>query len=345
MKKFFRLLPLVAIGLLPLSCSTDIDLLDNYKETAIVYGLLNQADSVQYIRINKAYLGEGNALIMAQQFDSINYANSLDVKIEEYYNGGLTNTFQLQRDSTMFKQPGTFYAPKQILYRTPPGQTLVYGKSYKLIVKNSATGNVTTGQTDLVDGSGLSITYPLSSIGFNANPANPNLVVSPKWTSTNNGRIYSAAFRIHYNETDLSNVTTPKVIEWNIGTSKSTNTLGGENMSFDVKPDDFYRFIANNVADDANVVSRTATSIDFVVYVGADDLSTYIDVNGPSSSVVQDRPVYTNITNGLGIFSTRYRKEKNNLIISPVTIDSLAGGRFTCHLRFKDRNGNVTGCQ
>lgn len=345
MKKFLRLLPLLAISVLPLSCSTDIDLLDDYKETAIVYGLINQADTVQYIRINKAFLGEGNALIMAQQFDSINYANSLDVKIEEYYNGGLTNTYPLQRDSTMFKQPGDFYAPKQILYRTLPGQTFVYGKTYKLIVKNNATGNVTTGETGLVDGTGLSINYPLTSIGFNPNPANPNLVVTPKWTSTSNGRIYSAAFRIHYSETDLNNVTTTKMLEWNLGTSKSSTIFGGENMSFDVKPDDFYRFIANNVADDGNIASRTATRIDFVVYVGSDDLSTYIDVNGPSNSVVQDRPVYTNISNGLGIFSTRYRKEKNNLIISPVTLDSLAGGRFTCHLRFKDRNGNVTGCQ
>jgi hypothetical protein len=41
-------------------------------------------------------------------------------------------------------------------------------------------------------------------------------------------------------------------------------------------------------------------------------------VNGPSTSLVQDRPEFTNIENGIGLFSSRYLK-KRNLQLNPLT--------------------------
>ena len=40
--------------------------------------------------------------------------------------------------------------------------------------------------------------------------------------------------------------------------------------------------------------------------IGAQDLKTYIDVNQPFSGIVQERPVFSNIDNGVGLFSSRY---------------------------------------
>src|SRR6187200_3718731 len=78
------------------SCSTDFDTIADYKEITVVYGLLNPYDSNEVlIRVNKAYLGEGNALIMAQQQDSINYAHALDVTLEKITNGVVTATYTL----------------------------------------------------------------------------------------------------------------------------------------------------------------------------------------------------------------------------------------------------------
>src|SRR5215203_7429778 len=74
------------------SCSTDIETNAPWKETMVVYGFLNPNDAVQYIRISKAYLGEGNALIMAQEADSLYYGDILDVKLERFLNGNLLET-------------------------------------------------------------------------------------------------------------------------------------------------------------------------------------------------------------------------------------------------------------
>ncbi len=48
------------------ACSTKLDVTGNYKETMVVYGLLDQSQPKQYIKVNKAFLGEGNAFSYAQ---------------------------------------------------------------------------------------------------------------------------------------------------------------------------------------------------------------------------------------------------------------------------------------
>ncbi|MFW5705613.1 MAG: hypothetical protein ACOCX8_01300, partial [Bacteroidota bacterium] len=58
---------------------------------------------------------------------------------------------------------------------------------------------------------------------------------------------------------------------------------------------------------DADFVGqRLAGPVDFIVAAGGIEYDTYMRVNGPSYSLVQDRPEYTNIVNGFGLMSSRY---------------------------------------
>src|ERR1039458_2292444 len=101
------------------SCSNKLDVYTQYKETTIVYGLLNQKDTTHYIKINKAFLGPGNALQIAQVYDSISYANQLTVQLTQVdVNGNTVKTINLSRDSSIAKPPGIFSSPKQVLYKT-----------------------------------------------------------------------------------------------------------------------------------------------------------------------------------------------------------------------------------
>ena len=40
--------------------------------------------------------------------------------------------------------------------------------------------------------------------------------------------------------------------------------------------------------------------------VGSEDLYTYMSVNEPFEGIVQERPVFSNINNGVGLFSSRF---------------------------------------
>lgn len=322
------------------TCKTDIDLLDDWKETTIIYGLLDQSQPKQYIRIQKAFLGEGNALTMAQVYDSISYINQLNVKIEEYNGSTLTNTFNLQPDTIGNKETGVFAAPNMVLYSTT--SPLNVSRTYKLIVTNSQTGNVVTSETQLVGN--FTISSPPGS-AVNITKINPTYKLTIAWNGAVYGRIYQPAMRFYYDETDLNNVTTTRMLEWPLGTVKSAHTDGSDDLEVSFDPADFYRFVKNNIPVNANVLSREADHVDFVVYAGGDDLSTYMDVNAPSTSIVQERPIFTNIENGVGLFSARYRVIRGNYSLSPNTFDTLAYSNNTCNLKFKDRNGNIGFCQ
>ncbi|HOV56213.1 MAG TPA: hypothetical protein PL122_08830, partial [Bacteroidales bacterium] len=43
------------------SCSTDVDLTQEWQDIPIVYSILDLNSSTQYIRINRAFLGDGDA--------------------------------------------------------------------------------------------------------------------------------------------------------------------------------------------------------------------------------------------------------------------------------------------
>ena len=68
-------------------CKTDFEVNAPWKETTVIFGLLDQTQKVQMIKINKAFLGEGDANQFAQNPDSTNYdPNDLEVKLFQLKN-------------------------------------------------------------------------------------------------------------------------------------------------------------------------------------------------------------------------------------------------------------------
>jgi len=57
--------------------------------------------------------------------------------------------------------------------------------------------------------------------------------------------------------------------------------------------------------------------------VGSEDLETYINVNKPITGIVQERPQFTNINNGIGLFSSRFKKIRFDYDLTSSTLDYL----------------------
>ena len=92
-----RIAFLFAIACVFAGCSTDLDINAPYKNVTVVYGLLDQRQEVQYVKINKAYLGEGDALVYAQIADSNEWADG-DItvaRVHRVLNGTRVGTFDL----------------------------------------------------------------------------------------------------------------------------------------------------------------------------------------------------------------------------------------------------------
>jgi hypothetical protein len=81
---FDRLIIYLFTGFVLSGCQKDFDIQADWKDITVVYGILDQGNRVQYIKVNKAFLGEGNNLVYASNPDSNNYPYPLDVWIEEW---------------------------------------------------------------------------------------------------------------------------------------------------------------------------------------------------------------------------------------------------------------------
>jgi hypothetical protein len=98
--------------------------------------------------------------------------------------------------------------------------------------------------------------------------------------------------------------------------------------------DAFYSFVGSRI-DTNSKVTRAARYCDYIFSVAASDMNTYMEVNEPSLSLVQERPPFTNILNGIGLFSSRFNKRQNDTLwVSQITKDELKVNLNTKDLGF-----------
>ena len=330
MKKIIFLFFTILLSLF-FSCTTDFDVNAEWKDITVVYCLLNQNDSSHYVKVNKAFLGEQDAYIMAQISDSFNYEN-INVSLERWINNNLLQTIIL--DTTYInKEHGIFATDNNIIYKTTDS---IYADSeYKLIIDIPGKEQITS-STKLIARFKVLNNFeaPQRVIGFSS--SSPETI---EWNSVENARLYELTIRFHYYEETTDSGTVAKFLDWKQPTKLSPNLDGGEKMSLEIPGESFYQFIAANISVIENV-KRIAGCLDFMFMLGGDDLNTYIEVSRPSNTIVQEKPAFTNIVNGIGIFSCRYDKNIFGKELSDRSVDSLSCGQYTKDLRFVKANGN-----
>ncbi len=329
---------LILSFLLP-SCSTDFDLTSDWKDVTIVYGLLDKDANYNYIRIEKAFLDpKTNALSIAQIPDSI-YYDSLTVNLLEFNNGNLSNTIPLERINgeviNLNKDSGIFASTPNILYRTD--FPIDPSRHYKITISKSDNESLVTSETDIV--SDFNITKP---IGTQKVSFFPGSKYSIEWKSAKNGKMYDLIFRFHYKEY-LSSGTFIKdtIVDWVIFRNKLSDRItGGDDMNYSIPSDDFYAFMSSAIKDNPDVY-RVAGRIDLLYSVGGSEFYNYYQINLAQTGLTQGQalPLYTNIENGLGLFSSRSFKDYSGIELEAKTVDSLACLSKTAHLNFLKSSG------
>jgi hypothetical protein len=342
MKKIFFLLPIIASAFFS-GCNNDIDINEQWKEIPVIFGLLDQSDSVQYIKINKAFLGKANALVMASNYDTVNYGNVLDVKIKEVSNNVVINTFTLQQDSGIAKDPGVFAYPEQVLFKLA-GHTLDPNNEYELSVTNLQSGLVCTAKTNLVSDFSVSSPFPNLQLNFTV----PDAAFHIQWTSAVNGRRYNVIMRFWYTETNkITGLVRERHVDMNFLDQRASTIAGGEVVDVNFLSKAFYSFLRSNIQVNDSLwrhvgkLGNPNAQLDFIITAANEEFSTYMEVNEPSTGPLQEKPYYTNINNGIGLFAARYVQKNpylyNRRLTGP-SIDSIYGGHYTYNLGFCSTN-------
>lgn len=325
-----------------LSCSTELDINGNKKEVMIVYGILDATTSTQYIKINRAFLGEGNALEYAQIPDSTLYPYLLNVSLDILNSSGQTIRHHVADTVHIWKDGGQFFTGYQPYYRfkfdmyttTYTGDTIWLNSAYKykLTIADPVTGNTYESEAPGISSFALDKPSPSASTVSFSTEGSKNV----EFNSVLNGKLYQVKFLFHYYEVYDSNPsdTIEKINDWTLGSTSSVSTNGGEDMAMAYSNWDFFFLLGQRleVRDD---VTRFPGYVDVSVTIGAEDLNTYIDVNQPSNSIIQERPSFSNITNGIGLFSSKYTFRKS-FILHNTSVELLKTGPYTKDLEFVD---------
>lgn len=302
--------------------------MDDYRETPVIYGLLSASDTVQYVRVQKAYLGEGNALLMAQNSDSIYYdKNDISLHLVELVNGVFMQTIPMIAVDTLPKNEGLFVNYPHLIYGIQ-GLTLNQDATYKLVFENKKTGKTVTGSTGLVGN--LEVPTVLAFPKINLASENPLPI---KIFPVKNGKVYGLHVIFNYAEkkrSDPGNIYQYKSIDFKFSDIINTNVNSTQTLNFLMQGDAFYSFIGAHVPKDSSL-KRPAifTTMDFVFTIGAEDFYIYYSVNQPSSNLTQSVPDFTNLSDGKGIFSSRNKTVFYDIGLNGPSTDSLVSGRFT----------------
>lgn len=359
---YFRGFLMILVAFLFNSCKDKLNILAPYKELVCVYAILNPQEQYQYIRINKVFAGEGSAYDMAQQRDSINFpAGQLQVSLKRKVNGTYVSVTPLGnitelflKDTVIYTAPGTFNSEQRLYYTD---KKLYPGGTYELYIKDVKSNVTFTASTTMIDSVKPGFIQPLAPPYYpvTPDPNNPsyyyldlsNLDVERyvRFKSEPGAYMYELYVRMHYIDSMLNGSTIPKYVDNKYTAIFSSTLNGNEDMKFTYTSgqllNSFYLSILNK-DNDPNILFRRIVKFDYIIYAANYDYYVFLQSNMPSTSVAQDKPVYSNISNGaVGIFAARSRIHVSKHL-STSFIDFMATKKPFCNLRFLKSDGTVS---
>jgi hypothetical protein len=285
----------------------------------------------------------------AQIKDSVQFVNSLSVTLKRIKNGNEIASYTLTPDNSIPKDPGVFYSASQqnaiYSFTSTGANALNEDSQYKIIIRNSETGTEATSQTSLVSDF-ANLTNPPSGASVASivvsGASTDTYPYTVRFSSAPNARIYQVLVRLMYTDSTTTGLRNDS-IDWTFSSKETSSLNGGEVMDFSFKGQDYMKYLGSTLNDYPGLVWRNPGNFKIIVIGAADELNTFINVNKPSTGIIQEKPEYTNITNGLGIFSARIMKTKFSNPLSATTRDSLSGGRYTHCLKFLGTSGTWLG--
>ena len=350
-------------------CSTDVDLTAEYKSIPIVFGLLDAAVDTQWVSINRTWLGDGDQTVAAMVADSSEYApDRIQAQMVEVIGadddgiGGIdARVFELHDTLLQTKdENGIFFAPEHIAYFTRTtnnnGTKLDPDADYRfeLVIDDTTEVEAMTNMIGVTVGNIIQPPMGVDNIklGF-ANVGSTNVTYPPynfRWSSTPGAARYQAVLVVHYVEhywaDDYQTVldsSRSKSLEISIGSVDPNNDDGGQPMSKVFPGNSFFSQLGSRLEKNVRItrelgfwdeVSQISRAFDFLLIVANEELAIYLDINAPVTNIILERPEYSNIDGGLGLWASRTTQGVYGLGYTTDTIEHLQEGDDTAELNF-----------
>ena len=317
------------------SCNDDVELFGEIKELPVVYGLLSSTDSAQYVRVERTFADPNTGAVVLAQDENEVYYNDVTVQLVNMDDNITTMLTRVNAvDDGYVRKEGDFLTDPNYLYKVNSDEIdLTPGKNYSLqVIKNDI--QIAEAQTTVLDESRFSA--PTVSAGIAKISFVNGKTTRIRWRRVPNASYYAISFDVTILERNTSSGE-QELVEFRWDATNLISDDGGSNQSQDEELDgqSFFNAFQENLDPKPNV-SRQLLKLDIRISSFGEAVGQYLDVINANTGITsaQEVPTFTNITGGLGLYSSTTETILEDLAPSVVTFDSLYDGRVTSDLNF-----------
>lgn len=331
------------------SCNTKVDLIEDGVESAVVYGFLDPNLDTQFVKIIHTFLTDGNAFDAAQ-IQEISEYKDLEAYVIVYNGSDSINAYLLQEKTVTDKDSGVFYYPVQTIYyfTEPINHDLSYelkffGSGNEVSSKTAIVGDFNANNTLLSPIISLVLEFDVSGSTYRS-----RLI---RIESAKNVRRYEVRLRFHYSEVYTDGTIIEKYLDFKNAPIETETLSGGETYDVFIAGESFYRRVAGRIlgqSNEVNVAKRIIGNLDHIIEYAGEDLNIFLELNEPFTSFTPEKNPFTNIVNGIGVWSSRGRMVFEGKSLNISSIRELTSGQFTGDLKFcsddPSHDGTSWGC-
>ena len=303
----FLMLSIVVLN----SCETGVNIYEDGEETTIVYGYLDVDADTNYLKITKSFVG--NVIEGGPNYNLSNYDYKLDVRLTgkfadmpNVYSTVILDTCHVYKP---YDPDAIFYSGRdQVLYYTT--RKLKENERYMLEIRRN-DGEVITSTVETINN--CVVTRPSNNISFESSSNN-----QIRWKPNSlfkRAAYYEVVGYFHYGQLNPGETDTVyHTMRWYLGSGTGDELWNSSDyyMAVNYTPDNFYKQLEANdniVNNSPDWVQRFVKGFEIVITATGEELYNYILIQN-SSGAIQDTPEYTNIENGMGIWSSRSQCRK-----------------------------------
>lgn len=337
------------------ACNSDFDVNDKWSDSPVVFCVLDQSQNMQYVKVNKSFLGKLPASEMASVSDSLFYNCDVNVKLNRKQGNSILKTWNFRQVDSIPKESGYFASDKNTIWVGTPDVSSDYAYELEVNIDNGKI--IAKGETSVVEGVKIKTPDERAPKIELAKYSNDFTVV---YTLGKNSNLVQTCVYFNYLEVKTTGDTVAKSIEVYKNTEYKANASQYTSVEQAFSVASFYSSIAAQIdANDETVVKRLVRmspdnkslnqSLTFAVTSSDENMYTYMQVTKPSGGIAQDRPIFTNIyidsdsklnnATAYGLIASRYT-ERLSKAVGSETLDSLARGVHTKHLKFQPWTDN-----
>jgi hypothetical protein len=321
---------LAVLSLIAVSCSNELEINTPTDPVPVVWCLLNPDVKDQYVRLGRSFLNDPENPGNPPVTDSTVWSVPVTVYIEEMQNGLSVNIFPFHPVAAPPKDSGFFPEDNLRLYQAnfQPNRLA----TYRLYVHFPDDNRIVTGVTTI---SGRpEVNDPMDIPGRKIS-LQSDVQFTARWGPGEGRGIYQGLFIINYSEILNEQSSVYQVFLH----MDPVLGLGSEMEMTDILSGN--RFLKEMVKQIPvrEGTERNVINVQFKLYKGGEELALQTSPDLQETTISNTLNQYTNLTNGIGIFSSMQQVTINNLQLSNTTLNELAHSELTHNLGFKDIHG------